>query len=122
MFSKTEVGRAKLICVFETKPIQIQGLQSSIKRPEFEIFFSKKFLTTTNIIADNLILQLKNEDKHSRINKVNEKTSLMAYVNKKGALQPAHPHNLISTFVVRCLDSIIQSILFITSVLVPGDL
>ena len=31
----------------------------------------------------------------------------MPYVNNKGADQPAHPHSLISTFVVPCLDSII---------------
>ena len=31
---------------------------------------------------------------------------LMAYANNKGADQPMHPHSLISTFVVRCLDSI----------------
>ena len=36
-----------------------------------------------------------------------EKTSLMAYANNKGADQPVHPHSLIITFVVRCLDSII---------------
>ena len=34
------------------------------------------------------------------------KTCLMPYANNKGADQPAHPRNLISTFVVRCLDSI----------------
>ena len=28
--------------------------------------------------------------------------------NNKGADQPAHPRSLISTFVVRCLDSIIH--------------
>ena len=28
------------------------------------------------------------------------------YANNKGADQPAHPRSLISTFVVRCLDSI----------------
>ena len=33
---------------------------------------------------------------------------LMSYVNNKGADQPAHPRSLISTFVVRCLDSIIS--------------
>ena len=33
---------------------------------------------------------------------------LMPYANKKGAGQPAHPRSLISTFVVRCLDSIIS--------------
>ena len=32
----------------------------------------------------------------------------MPYVNNKGADQPAHPRSLISTFVVRCLDSIIS--------------
>ena len=32
---------------------------------------------------------------------------LMPYANNKGADQPAHPRNLISTFVVRCLDSMI---------------
>ena len=33
------------------------------------------------------------------------KTCLMPYANNKGADQPAHPSSLISTFVVRCLDS-----------------
>ena len=32
---------------------------------------------------------------------------LMPYANNKGADQPAHPCSLISTFVVRCLDSMI---------------
>ena len=32
----------------------------------------------------------------------------MSYANNKGADQPAHPHNLISTFVVRCLDSVMS--------------
>ena len=32
---------------------------------------------------------------------------LMPYANNKGADQPAHPCNLISTFVVRYLDSMI---------------
>ena len=31
----------------------------------------------------------------------------MLYANNKGADQPAHPCSLISTFIVRCLDSII---------------
>ena len=34
------------------------------------------------------------------------KTCLMPYANNKGADQPAHPRSLISTFVVRCLDSV----------------
>ena len=33
------------------------------------------------------------------------KMCLMTYANNKGADQPAHPPSLISTFVVRCLDS-----------------
>ena len=32
----------------------------------------------------------------------------MPYANNKGANQPAHPHSLISTFIVRCLDSIMS--------------
>ena len=36
-----------------------------------------------------------------------EKTCLMSQANNKGEDQPAHPHSLISTFVVRCLDNII---------------
>ena len=35
------------------------------------------------------------------------KTCLMPYANNKDADQPAHPRSLISTFVVRCLDSMI---------------
>ena len=35
------------------------------------------------------------------------KMCLMPYVNNKGADQTAHPRSLISTFVVRCLDSMI---------------
>ena len=37
-----------------------------------------------------------------------EKMCLMSYANNKDADQPAHPRSLISTFVVRCLDSIIS--------------
>ena len=36
------------------------------------------------------------------------KMCLMAYVNNNSADQPAHPRSLISTFVVRCLDSMIR--------------
>ena len=35
------------------------------------------------------------------------KMCLMPDANNKGADQPAHPRSLISTFVVRCLDSMI---------------
>ena len=37
-----------------------------------------------------------------------EKTCLMSYANNKGADQPAHPRSLISSFVVRCLDSVMS--------------
>ena len=33
--------------------------------------------------------------------------SVLPYMNNKDADQPAHPHSLISIFVVRCLDSTI---------------
>ena len=32
------------------------------------------------------------------------------YANNKDADQPAHPHSLISAFVVRCLDSMISEL------------
>ena len=32
----------------------------------------------------------------------------LPYANNKGADQPAHPHSLISTFVVRCLLSLVS--------------
>ena len=35
------------------------------------------------------------------------KKCLKPYANNKGADQAAHPRSLISTFVVRCLDSMI---------------
>ena len=34
-----------------------------------------------------------------------EEMYFMPYANNKGAGQPAHPHSLISAFVVCCLDS-----------------
>ena len=37
-----------------------------------------------------------------------EKMCLMSYANNKGTNQPSHPRSLISTFVVRCLGSIIS--------------
>ena len=40
------------------------------------------------------------------------KMCLMSYANNKGADQPAHPHSLISTFIVRCLDSMICILLY----------
>ena len=38
---------------------------------------------------------------------------LMPYANNKGADQPAHPRSLISTFVVRFLDSIISLVFYL---------
>ena len=37
-----------------------------------------------------------------------EKTCLRWFVNNTGADQPAHPHSLISAFVIRFLESIIS--------------
>ena len=39
-----------------------------------------------------------------------EKKVFMPYANNKGADQPAHPHSVISTFVVCCLDSVIPQV------------
>ena len=41
---------------------------------------------------------------------------LMLFANNKGPDQPAHPRSLISTFVVRCLDSIIP-LVYISAIL-----
>ena len=53
----------------------------------------------------------------------------MPYANNKGADQPAHPRNLISTFIVHCLDGIISlvfisviSSLYVASVAVQAGL
>ena len=34
----------------------------------------------------------------------------MLYANNKGADQPAHPHSVISAFVVRCLDGVMPPV------------
>ena len=39
----------------------------------------------------------------------------MSYANNKGADQPAHLPSLISTFVVRCLDSV-MSVVSVTKI------
>ena len=39
-----------------------------------------------------------------------EKTCLLGLANNKGADQPAHPRSLISTFVIRFLESIISKL------------
>ena len=44
---------------------------------------------------------------YSKIGPGHVKMCLMSYANNKGADQTAHSHSLISTFAVRCLDSMI---------------
>ena len=39
----------------------------------------------------------------------------MPYANNKDADQPAHPHSLISVFVIRCLDGIIPLVSYLVS-------
>ena len=39
-----------------------------------------------------------------------DKTCLRGFANNKGADQPAHPRRLISTFVIRLLESIISKL------------
>ena len=42
--------------------------------------------------------------------KMGKKTGLQGFVNNKGADQPAHPHRLISAFVIRFLESTISKL------------
>ena len=58
--------------------------------------------TIWSIIKKMESLKTSNGPRHS-------KTCLMPYANNKGADQPAHPRSLISTFVVRCLDSVMPN-------------
>ena len=51
-------------------------------------------------VCSFLMLRLFNKKATSREN------LFLPYANNKGADQSAHPRSLISTFVVRCLDSI----------------
>ena len=39
-----------------------------------------------------------------------EKTCFMLFATNKATDQPAHPHSLISAFVVGCLDSMISKL------------
>ena len=43
---------------------------------------------------------------HHTIWASSRESPFLPYANNKGADQPAHPHSLISAFVVRCIDSI----------------
>ena len=62
---------------------------------------STNHYTITAITAELIIISLDIKVIGHR----HAKTCLMPYANNKGADQPAHPRSLISTFVVRCLDS-----------------
>ena len=87
---------------------------------ETEILFvswPKKWLNLMKmvLISKNFILTIPNFWRSSDlyclvtfIKPGHEKMCRMSYANNKGADQPAHPRNLISAFVVRCLDSIIS--------------
>ena len=46
----------------------------------------------------------------------------MSYATNKGVDQPAHPRSLISTFVVRCLDSVMSlvSVIKISSLMLAS--
>ena len=54
----------------------------------------------------NSLLKLGGDDFTKLYGPCHAKTCLMPYANNKGADQPAHLRSLISTFFVRCLDSI----------------
>ena len=49
---------------------------------------------------------------HKQFGPGHAKICHMPYANNNGADQPAHPCSLISTFVVRCLDSMICILLY----------
>ena len=45
-------------------------------------------------------------NEHTLYEPRSEKTCLLGFANNKAADQPAHPHSLISAFVIRFLESI----------------
>ena len=79
--------------------------------------FACLWLFNTLIINNFILGSRKRYIKHFSITEIeifsitygpgHAKTCLMSYANNKGADQPAHPRSLISTFVVRYLDSMI---------------
>ena len=60
-------------------------------------------------------MAFKNHDIEFTFGPGHTKMCLMPYANNKGADQPAHPRSLISTFVVRCLDSMIYIYILVIS-------
>ena len=65
-----------------------------IESKDTKIYFTNKFI----ICRLNMYLRLLYGPGHAKM-------CLKTYANNKGAVQPAHPRSLISTFVVRCFDS-----------------
>ena len=70
------------------------------------------YLKKINFWMNCGIFQNLNEQQYSNVQELSyepghEKMCLMSYANNKGADQPAHPHSLISAFIVHCLVSII---------------
>ena len=65
------------------------------------MIFQSTFQVTSEHKKQSFIIKKKHEPGH-------EKTCLMSYANNKGADQPAHQCSLISTFIVRCLDSVMS--------------
>ena len=73
--------------------ILFQSLQISEQKPETIMFYRYIITFFSRVVKDILAMSWEN--------------LFVPHANNKGADQPAHPRSLISTFVVRCLDSIL---------------
>ena len=74
----------------------------------FVYFFHELVKSICNVIV-KVIMHIGIVKMYLNTNELgHEKMCLMSYANNKGTDQPVHPRSLISTFVVRCLDSIIS--------------
>ena len=90
--------------------------KGGLKMIDIDKFIQAQKITWIKRILDPNNKNILNEIYLHRLKEPGQaKTCLMPYANSKGADKPAHPRSLISTFVVRCLDSMI-SILAISKV------
>ena len=75
-------------------------------------FIFVDLLTVAHFFMKDLLIIGVRMSNHStkKYEPLHEKICPMPYANNKGADQLAHPHSLMSTFVVHCRDSIIHII------------
>ena len=91
--------KISLICI----KIKIFSHYPAVKGDFFPTCPTKIYRVSKCLSATNISFYYVNKTYEPR----HEKTCLMLHANNKGADQPAHPRSLISTIVVRCIDSII---------------